>query len=612
LRSDLERAVARTIDSWVARQRPDGTFPDPFRPWCLRRCGGYDEAILGYALLLHGLRSERGSWLDASARALRAVLATPAPRDGTFEPFALASSYRLLRAWLAGDRATAQDSARFAGLAGELRERVRQLRPLYIGASSQPWNKPFVEAVTAIEIARSDVAADGPDGTFAGDAAELAPLALAYLAEQSRKLAARSGTRTASGPAAVVSDPPYFPAAYHALTTAFLARGLGLVRDLPVPDRVRAVRSLTTTIVRGVRATAYLAAPDGDIAWRGRSQEQAWALAFAAYAAASTRSGCGNELAALLVRRLLARYRRADGSLAITPLAATATDARAYDLPVELGLDWYASDPAYSGLTLAAVGWLIEALDAAQAARARSGTPGRGRCLLPGERRGAWVVGRGRAAVAIARARNDWVAFGARSSGDLRIDVGLLAWKHRDAHGRWRDVVPLRPIGSGSAGPFLVRRGRLGAGAVSWFRWQRDQRTLVGRVCFRSVADAGSAQEAARRAAVLAAGGDTAGGCLWRRTFRARVGEGKVTLVLSARPGDVLIQALFLPATWRVARDARGVRAGRLLVTSSGLVAASPDRTRYASATERNLRRITLVVRARRGRRLALQLMLGR
>ena len=620
LRRELEEALARTLDYWVARQRADGTFPDPFRPWCPRRCGGYDEAILGYALLAHGLRSGYEPWIAAGVRALRAVLAVPAPNDGVFEPFALASSYRLLTDWGAEQRTGTSGGGgtmerELVSLAGSLRDRLRHLRPLYVRGSGRPWNKPFVEAVAALVIARSDVAGYGPKGTFAGDAAELVPIAFDYLVRRSRELADRSATATPTGTAAVVSDPPYYPAAYHALTTAFLARAREMLGGLPVPDRVRSIPALDGTIRQAVRALAYLAAPDGDIAWRGRSQEQSWALVFAAFAAARQGGACGQKLAALVIKRLLARHRRADGTLAITPaVASDVTEARAYDLPADLGLDWYVSEPAYSGLTLTAGAWLLDALD-------RAGTPSadRGRrvvsCRLPSEREGAWLVGRGRAAVAVARGREDWVAFGARSAGDLRVDVGLLAWKHRDRRGHWRDAIPLRPIGAGSGGPLLLRAGRAAAGELAWLRWRRDGRILVGSVCFREqpglpglagASSEGGAAPAADSGAHTAAS-ERAQGCLWRRRVTVRVGGGRVSVAFSARGGDVLVQDVFIPGVARIERDRTGLRLGRMRVTATGLVAAAIVPGRYASAVDRGLRRVRLVLRAPRTRSVHLR-----
>ena len=113
-------------------------------------------------------------------------------------------------------------------------------------------------------------------------------------------------------------------------------------------------------MIRGVVART---APDGDIAFDGRSQEQAWALSLAAYGAWSASSfatGAEREIFLAFARRVIKRLENVHVTSAssfgfvLTP-AAGCCDKQ--DMPP--GQDHYYDVIKYSGLTAMTLGWAI-------------------------------------------------------------------------------------------------------------------------------------------------------------------------------------------------------------------------------------------------------------
>ncbi len=205
---------------------------------------------------------------------------------------------------------------------------------------------------------------------------------------------------------------------YHALTLAFYARSIRLLGANASP----AARGL---LDRLARASWALAAPDGDIGYFGRSQEQAWALALTAYgadAAAVAGSGAWAPRYRALALKALARLRDVhvggpDG-LYLTP--AFREDRRA----AVAAQEDYVSGSAYTGFTLLALAWVGE----------RVGPPGPVG-ILGADARSTRRLDRGARQFAVRSAGPVWVA--ARRQGST---LELLALKVRDRRGRWRDL----------------------------------------------------------------------------------------------------------------------------------------------------------------------------
>jgi hypothetical protein len=203
-------------------------------------------------------------------------------------------------------------------------------------------------------------------------------------------------------------------------------------------------------------------APDGELGWFGRSQGQGWGQAGNALGAvvAAERPGATRVDAARYravaqrsLERLRDAYRNVPGGHSLIPAVASASDpaigAR--------GLDPYAGAPSFTALTLLQLEWMLDEM------------PGESRPVgkLAADADGSTRLLRGRPKFAVMRRGRTWFAVRAGQSetrypGDLRYDFGLVAMKHQDGDGDWRDVIPTRPITFGdrdSAGPLLYRNG---------------------------------------------------------------------------------------------------------------------------------------------------------
>ena len=193
-------------------------------------------------------------------------------------------------------------------------------------------------------------------------------------------------------------------------------------------------------------ASTWLTAPDGDLAYFGRNQEQAWALGGTVY---------GSEVAAgldesssraegryrALGTRALERLRDDHGvgrfGLNITPAVKESHKGG------EKGADHGAGGPSFGALTLLFVDWsLPEIADADhKPTQIRSDTPSRA------------LLSRGESRFAVVRTKNLWYAVrttrGGKHPEELRDDFGLMALKMKGRDGEWKDVVRPRPITRG-------------------------------------------------------------------------------------------------------------------------------------------------------------------
>ena len=207
-------------------------------------------------------------------------------------------------------------------------------------------------------------------------------------------------------------------------------------------------------------------APDGSVAYFGRRQEAAWAVAAAA-AAAETAAASGGTPAAVArlravsdraVGRLRSAYRQAPWGLSPVPRRLP---------PVPPGLSPLAATRASTSSrsrSTASPSSCSRSPPTRRSGARRAGAP------LPADDDGSLVIP-GQGGLAIVRTGRLWFAVHARplkpgfpGYGDLRGDVGLVALKRLADDGRWRDELPLRPGDASSlvdsAGPVLIRGGR--------------------------------------------------------------------------------------------------------------------------------------------------------
>lgn len=506
---------------WLAHQRGDGGFHGGW----IGDGSAYGDSMLGYGLLQAGLQTGDRDMQTAGLRAL-GYAARRAIRRGSrsaFENLALAGGFNLARVSLPRD-------PEFQRVRPAWTRALRRIRARWSTSGRRYFNKYLVEAVATLELAKTGLRSS-VRGSVLSDRWGARRRAAHFV---NRQLAAsRALFRTAStrGRASLVlSDPPWNPIAYHALSLGMLGRAVDLLGRNASPHA-------RATLRRVAYASWGLMAPDGDVAYYGRSQEQAWALgltAFGARTAARFAPPAGAARLAAVARRALERLAIAHpiGSrgIAITPALA--------DDPVAgwRGLDGYANRTGYAGLSLVAANWAVGAASG----------PARGR--IASDRVTAHVVGSGAARLAVVRRGPVWFAVKQSRTAitDLRYDFGLVAMKAAaPGPSGWRDVVQPRPYVRGrnvTAGPVLHRRGRVGY-------------------------PVGTSISAGRGGWVTVRGGYQTAGGAWLRaaTFRFRASGRCVAISFRLHRGERVAFSTFLSGLER--RSARGFNGGGARVT---------------------------------------------
>jgi hypothetical protein len=494
-------------------QRVDGNVVDP-----VSRMGAprYSQAMLGAAAMWLHRRSGSESTIPAFGERMlgwvAAHAASGAPGPSAFELGAAAEAYRLLPA--------------ASPVRSSLREWLRSAPTrVHLPRDAYNHNKQLVGAHAVLALCHLRVRSDSR---------QLCRLGRRVVARQLPAAAAPLTIRRAGRAVTVLADPPRLAPAYHFLTLGYLARAL------PLAGRPPAARRLLLAMARGALGVA---APDGDVAYWGRSQEQSWALVLGAFglraAAELARDRRDAKRMTSAADRLMERFARVHRggpyALYITPAFAAAP------LAASAGVDDYSNVATYAGLTAVALTWLAE-----------PGTAGVGKAAdAGGDAR--TVFNRGKDPFATVRHGAIWFAVRAHDArahgGDLRYDFGLVSAKRRVNHA-WADLLSIRPRTGGgvdSVGPVLHRAGRvgypdgtrlrpMGAAAVTIDGSWRDRRgRRLRRVAFRYVATAHGV-----RLSFPVRRGDVIRYSVFARSPRAdgdavRAGSARVRLSLPAR-----------------------------------------------------------------------------
>ena len=471
---DWAALARRQAAPWVGIQRPTGNLPDYLdglnNPYAGTR---YGDAMTGWALLQTGLRESDDELIDAGLRAVTyAVGIRTWHRPSVFEALAVASAYNLARRPLAGQR-------RWETVRGRWESWLRLVRTQRLHYVNKYGNHWLVDAIVVFELLRSGLKSTHKDAVLGGGRVTARRQAI-------RLVNIRVPRLLSGGGPFVLSDPPDNPPAYHALSLALYARAAQLLQIVgPGPNA-----TARNTLRRAVRASELMMAPDGDLAYLGRSQEEIWTLPATAYAAEAAGALPGSDrtfdsladaLAERSIERLRQEYPVGDRGALITP--ALATDLRAG----ARALDAYAGAPAYDGLALAMLNWAIDDAPAA---------PGTGD--LPADHLLGQQISQDHGRFAVVRRGDLWFAVKMTRStdphfvDDLRYDFGIAIAKRFDGE-RWLDLVPERPFGKGghndSAGPVLLNNGpgfpfgyRIGVFSDGRVRITGGFRTPGGRV----------------------------------------------------------------------------------------------------------------------------------
>jgi hypothetical protein len=522
----ISREIARP---WPSLQNEDGAFSDYVLDLAPGGRDRYGEAMLGYGLIQVGIREHDKRALRSGLRAVTFAALHPATGAIVFYELGLASAYNLAR------RRAARDPV-FRAHREVWEQRLRALRPTFLGTGIPYYNQHLVEAVTFLELARSGLYSDVP-GSILSDPALARQTAIDLVNRELPTLAAPYVWKDrVVGRLSTFSDPSLNPLAYHGLTLGFLARAIHLLGRSATPDS----RALLRSFARGSWA---LTAPDGDLAYWGRSQEQAWALTltssgaeFAARLPGTRRRDVDrfSALSRLAMSRLRRDYAVSRNGLFLTPALGQnlVTGVR--------GLDYYAAASPYNGLTLVGLNWALEAVHRSPLAaktKTRFRTPGSRSIALKSP------------SVAVVRTRKVWLAVRAGPpSGDLRYDSGLVALKLRSRRGGWLDVLRLRPITAGpldSVGPLRLEGAGTGLPVAGRLRRTKSGTAILG-VRFEDASGKASGGEGAVR-------------------YRPRPCGASISL-----PAGAYEYSVFLPARSRLPRvEARSIRDREIRVSFS-------------------------------------------
>lgn len=562
----------RIADAWRPLQRSDGTFRDAVRdadpgPW--RDPGG--AGTLGAALMLHGLRTNSSWAVRSGLKAVESYARRPI-KPGYKQVF---QTLTLALAYDAGIRRLGGD-ARWRRVRPLLERRLRQVRFKVIGGGRAYYNYYLVEALGALLATEHPLRSRDPRSML-HDPAAARRRARRFLTYSLPGYALPDTTRFGAVPLTLLSDPPGNPPAYHAFSLGLLAQSLSLLGPR------RSLADAHELLDRMARASWAFMAPDGDVSWFGRSQEQAWTLAMTAAGtaiAARLRDEEGIEAERMRSTglRALDRMGRVHASrsfgVAITPGLAAGVTPRAV-----AGLDPYVTGTAYTGLTLLGLEWLLGDRSATQPFTVRPAGADADGAFRLARSGGFLTVRRGDVWFAVKREPGRKPRAGSDHSRDLRYDAGLNGLQVRGPGGDWADVLPPRPFtradsGADAAGPVIARRGRERADGVPAIAVDRT----TGRVTL-------VARPRRQPGALARRGGPT-------RFTPVACG---VRIEVTANAGERWWYSVFFRGAPRV--DGQAITDGRQRVTVS-----APFRFallgRYASGLDRALRRVRISVTA--------------
>ncbi len=439
----MARSLAREIAlPWPRHQDRYGRYKGNVRGFTR-----YGESVLGYDLIAVGLREGKRRLVTSGLKAVTfGVEAHPYQKaDSNFENLAVTLAFELAERRLRSDpryRAVRSAWVRF----------LRSVRLSRLPNMSFYGNHWLVEAVYVLELQRTGLQSDDPLAIIGGDRARARALAEDLV--NRRLVAIMNATTVSSGGerTLLLSDPPENPLPYQGLSFGMYARAISLLGRRATP-RAREL------LERVANASWRLAAPDGDVGYWGRNQEEAFAQAFTAYGARMTADLPGSDRVhdrrmEALARRAIVRLRDAYGGgrygLYIVPSLKRGAGPSALE-----GLDASAGVASFTGLALMGLNWALQKSD-------RNIDHPRAASRLFADSDGASVLGTGPSRFATVRHGDLWYAVkaapGAYRLPDLRFDFGLAAFKRRQADGSWVDVTPLKPYTSTqpeSAGPIL-------------------------------------------------------------------------------------------------------------------------------------------------------------
>ena len=560
------RSLCRAMAApWPGLQFANGTYPDYLHHDEAPASTRYGEAMLGYGLLMTGVRENDDALIDAGLRGVNWFVAqTALQRDhpSVFANAAVASAYNFARAHVTGRPLF--DNAR-----DEWETWLRRAKLLWLPDSAHYANKYLVEVVAVLELLDTNLDSNVPGSVLAHDATAK-QLAEDLINHKVPAMADAGAFAVGDKRAYFLSDPEGGnPLAYQGLSFGLYGRAVQLLGD-------RASDAAKTTLRLVAQASWGLMGPDGDVAYHGRSQEQGWTLGLTANGAEAAIDFAGASGARYhpMAQRALVRLRDVYG---VGAKGLYLTPSLREDIRDHLhGVDTYAGVVGYSGLTLVACNWATDLRDD-EAAPADDGGDAAYDYELDPFKTGFAVVRRGDLWFAVRAAAKT-------AADDLRYDFGLVALKTSAGAGGWVDVVRPRPhtrTGPDSAGPVLRRSAGIGLPEGEQLDIAADG-TVTVTGGFRTVAG-----EWLRRGV----------------RFRFQPHEGGVRLIFPTEQGDRIKYSVFFDADGdeHPTVGNRSVSDGNQRVTFAPDAEVAFDAAGYASGRDAALVRANLFFKASDG-----------
>jgi hypothetical protein len=418
------RLDAQIAAPWPGLQQPSGRFRNILG-------GGtrFGEATLGYALLQAGARADNRAQIHAGLKAISFAVreSTARSRPSVFENLSIAAAYNIAKRSLRHDPVFKRARPRW--------ERFLKTRRVKELSGHNNYNNHYLaDAISVLELTRTGLTSNDPT-TVVGNETRAVQAVENLINVRVPQLAGINGVDVRGRRTFVLSDPPDNPLAYQGLSLGMYARAIRLLGPKRTAPAAR------ETLKQVAQASWWLTAPDGDLGWYGRSQEESWAVAATAYGAAAAANlpdlaGHRAEDFRALSERALNRLKNAYGTgrrgLYITPAVRKAL---AHAAP---GMDSNAGGPSFTGITLMMLNWLMPELGADP----RTGSE------IGSDRDGGVQLSVRDARIAVVRRGNVWFGIrmmpSVRRRDDLRYDFGLHLLKLRRG-GQWVDLVPVRP-----------------------------------------------------------------------------------------------------------------------------------------------------------------------
>lgn len=422
--SQVQQVTDQAVDAWSAYQQPDGSIADGGPQ---NRPVGYGLSMFSYAQLRSGLR--RGDAAMVSRALSAARLQAQRNNRTPFDLWALAALYEYAEQHLTEDTEWAQT-----------RETLRAYfaaqttaRPLNGGSGCSAQNDCYSnwDLIFAAALARMQRLGLAPQGANEQIGRTLQRAA--------RAAGPQASSGLVSGGLSVLSDPTHHqPLAYHWMSLVQLLdlRASG-ISDAWLDQQIRA------SLNYGLAA----AAPNGNLSYYGRSNQQVWVSAASLLVAAREQNVRPQSMRALggYAFANLNGYRLGDGRLALTPAMLRTWSYR--------GVDSYAGMGVYNGLTLFLLTQAADLLGQAPL----------GGAALPSQRPGGMRDLRGSGLITRTSA-GWWFALQtqARQPGralDLRLQTGLIAAQRRIGKS-WVSALPAPSLCRDVAPLTLRRSGR--------------------------------------------------------------------------------------------------------------------------------------------------------